>query len=321
MSVETSHENYIQELIAEIEILDPVKSKYTIRLLGVELKRVQKKALKNELKSNREKQDFVKLTKKIMVPIDKYPCYNFIGKLMGPKATNIKRIQQQTNSSVLILGQGSTRDKSKEKMLAESGDPKFAHFKEPLHISIHVKGYKDDAESHLSSAITEVMKYMNPNDTTLKQEALPNVTTMRGPAPDAYGPAPPDIYSNKVTPIVRVGTSDSVLPSKKTATQSYEYSGTFDGTYEGYPTTGPTTTTKTNTDSAKQSSVAPPPIPPNPLQRNPLKRTLTPSSTSDSESEGGSPPPTRHVHKKPAMTVSNMFRRAYDSEEEEDDED
>ena len=79
MSLETSHENYIKELIEEIEVLDPVKSKYTIRLLGEELTRVQKKAELRAQNQAQNSKEYVKLTRKIMVPIDKYPCYNFIG--------------------------------------------------------------------------------------------------------------------------------------------------------------------------------------------------------------------------------------------------
>jgi len=315
MSLETSHENYIKELIEEIEILDPVKSKYTIRLLGEELTRVQKKAEIRAQNQAQSKQEFVKLTRKIMVPIDKYPCYNFIGKLMGPKATNIKRIQQETGSSVLILGQGSTRDKEKELMLAESKDPKFAHFKEPLHISIHVKGYKDKAEERLAAAVAEIEKYMDPNNDPSMVPGKYN--TVQG-----------------VKPIIRVGVPPPdaiVLPSKSTTTNGYKprpeaydayaYDATFDGTYEGYPSTGPTQTKKESppppVKSDRKKSADPPPIP-----RNPLKRALTPSSTSESsDDDDRSPPPARHTHKKPAMTVSNMFRRAYDSEDDDDDDD
>jgi len=313
MSLETSHENYIKELIEEIEILDPVKSKYTIRLLGEELTRVQKKAEIRAQHQSQSKQEFVKLTRKIMVPIDKYPCYNFIGKLMGPKATNIKRIQQETGSSVLILGQGSTRDKEKELMLAESKDPKFAHFKEPLHISIHVKGYKDKAEERLAAAVAEIEKYMDPNnDPSMgpgKYNTVQNVKPIIRvgvPPPDAI-PLPKIVSSNGYKPrAAEVSTYDA-----------YAYDATFDGTYEGYPSTGPAQKTKEPKVEPPDhhKSAAPPPIP-----RNPLKRVLTPSSTSES-SDDDSPPPARHTHKKPAMTVGNMFRRAYDSEDDDDDDD
>ena len=195
-------------------------------------------------------------------------------------------------------------------MLAESKDPKFAHFKQPLHISIHVKGYgKEKCEERLEAAVAEIEKYMDPNsDPTIQ----------------------PGKYNTVSKPVIRVGVppTDSgyggnALKARKDAPtyDAYAYTATFDGTYEGYPSTGPAET-KDDTSSSrsrKQSEEEAPAIP-----RNPLKRALTPSSSSESSDDergSSSPPPVRHELKKPAMTMGNMFRRAYDSEDDDDDDD
>jgi len=304
MSEQKTQEIYIQELIEEIEILDPIKSKYTIKLLGEELSRIRNKALKKELKAKQKREELVKLTRKIVVPTEKYPCYNFVGKLMGPKATNIKRIQSETKSSVLILGQGSTRDKAKEMLLAQSGEPKFAHFKEPLHISIHVKGFKKDAEARLAAAVAEVEKYMDPNNEQVKFETQRTLTMLT--TPNAYG-------VNGVAPIIRVGVpppgaillsgSKGTGSSYKPRTEGYTYDASFDGTYEGYPSTAPAPTTPNVSDALvlepfKESA------PPTPRSCTKRPLVLSPSSSS---SEGSRSPEPRPILKKPAMTVSNMF--------------
>jgi len=266
------------------------------------MNRVRNKALRKELKAKEKKEEVVKLTRKIMVPIAKYPCYNFVGKLMGPKATNIKRIQSETKSSVLILGQGSTRDKQKELLLAESGEPKFAHFREPLHISIHVKGFKNDAEARLAAAVAEVEKYMDPNNEQVKFETQRTLTMLT--TPNAYG-------VNGVAPIIRVGVpppgaillsgTKNSSSSWKPRTEGYTYDASFDGTYEGYPSTAPTPATKTSDALVLEPFKEKTP----PTSRSCTKRplVLSPSSSSSEDS-----PEPRSVAKKPAMTVSNMFR-------------
>lgn len=231
-----SADNYIRELVDEIEILDPSKSMYTIQLLEEEIHRVQTKEKRKEEKEKLKSQKAVTLIEKVYVPTLKYPNYNFIGKLMGPRASTVKRIQAETKSSIVILGRGSTRFPEKEKKLSESDDPSYAHFKEPLHVSIVVKGFECDAHQHMAAALNEVNKYMDPENEEVKQESLRTLAMIV---------APNKLKLSGVTPIIKVGIpppgailiTDQTLGHKRV--DAYKYEATFDGTYEGYPSSAP----------------------------------------------------------------------------------
>ena len=49
----------------------------------------------------------------LKVPIDKYPSFNFVGRLLGPGGSTLKGIQSTTSTQIAILGKGSMRDKKK----------------------------------------------------------------------------------------------------------------------------------------------------------------------------------------------------------------
>lgn len=38
---------------------------------------------------------------------------NFVGKLLGPQGSTIKRLQEETGAKISVLGKGSMRDKNK----------------------------------------------------------------------------------------------------------------------------------------------------------------------------------------------------------------
>lgn len=41
------------------------------------------------------------------------PQVNFVGKLLGPQGSTIKRLQEETGAKISVLGKGSMRDKNK----------------------------------------------------------------------------------------------------------------------------------------------------------------------------------------------------------------
>lgn len=49
----------------------------------------------------------------VKVPIDRYPNFNFVGRLLGPGGSTLKGIQTTTSTQIAILGKGSMRDKKK----------------------------------------------------------------------------------------------------------------------------------------------------------------------------------------------------------------
>lgn len=160
---------YLQELVDERDKLNPSISAHSIRLLEDEIEKVQNESEGNHppsSKSNKQpelyKEQIIQLVEKIFLPIEEYPKFNFVGKIIGPKGSTLKNIVALTRTKISVLGQGSTRDREKEEELSQSGDAKHEHFKEPLHVLIQVEAPLSDAHERVANAIEEINKCMAP---------------------------------------------------------------------------------------------------------------------------------------------------------------
>lgn len=71
-----------------------------------------------------------KFSRKIYIPVNEYPGYNFIGLIIGPRGNTQKRMQRETNCKIAIRGKGSVKD-------GVSKDPKYDYGEdEELHVLI-----------------------------------------------------------------------------------------------------------------------------------------------------------------------------------------
>jgi hypothetical protein len=48
-----------------------------------------------------------KIQKKIYIPVDKYPGYNFMGMIIGPRGNTHRRLEAETNCKICIKGRVS----------------------------------------------------------------------------------------------------------------------------------------------------------------------------------------------------------------------
>nr|KJB63135.1 hypothetical protein B456_009G454400 [Gossypium raimondii] len=79
----------------------------------------------------------VKRTIRVDIPVDSYPNYNFVGRLLGPRGNSLKRVEANTECRVLIRGRGSIKDPTREEMMR--GKPGYEHLNEPLHILVEAE--------------------------------------------------------------------------------------------------------------------------------------------------------------------------------------
>ncbi|GAB2272062.1 hypothetical protein Dimus_006882 [Dionaea muscipula] len=71
---------------------------------------------------------------RLEIPVDAYPNFNFVGRLLGPRGNSLKRVEASTGCRVYIRGKGSIKDPDKEEKLR--GRPGYEHLNEPLHILV-----------------------------------------------------------------------------------------------------------------------------------------------------------------------------------------
>ena len=70
--------------------------------------------------------------RKIMVPVDKYPGYNFFGALIGPRGNAQKRMERESGCKIVIRGKGAIKDG----MGRHDGKPLGPEDDEPMHVLI-----------------------------------------------------------------------------------------------------------------------------------------------------------------------------------------
>uniref|UniRef100_A0A669QGA9 KH domain-containing, RNA-binding, signal transduction-associated protein 2 n=1 Tax=Phasianus colchicus TaxID=9054 RepID=A0A669QGA9_PHACC len=184
-------EKYLPELMAEKDSLDP-SFVHAMRLLADEIEKFQGSESKKEdeekkyldVISNKN----IKLSERVLIPVKQYPKFNFVGKLLGPRGNSLKRLQEETGAKMSILGKGSMRDKAKEEELRKSGEAKYAHLSDELHVLIEVFAPPGEAYSRMSHALEEIKKFLVPDyNDEIRQEQLRELSYLNGSEDSARG--------------------------------------------------------------------------------------------------------------------------------------
>ncbi|CAD7012330.1 unnamed protein product [Ceratitis capitata] len=105
----------------------------------------------------------VKVAVKVAVPVRDHPKFNFVGKLLGPKGNSMKRLQEETMCKMAVLGRGSMRDRKKEEELRASGDSRYSHLFEDLHVEISTFAAPAEAHARIAYALAEVRRFLVPD--------------------------------------------------------------------------------------------------------------------------------------------------------------
>ncbi|XVF70976.1 hypothetical protein PTKIN_Ptkin11bG0205400 [Pterospermum kingtungense] len=123
----------------------------------------------------------VKRTVRVDIPVDKYPNYNFVGRLLGPRGNSLKRMEANTECRVLIRGRGSIKDPVREEMMR--GKPGFEHLNEPLHILVEAELPVEIVDARLMQAREILEDLLKPIDETqdfYKKQQLRELAMLNG---------------------------------------------------------------------------------------------------------------------------------------------
>lgn len=115
----------------------------------------------------------VKRILRLDIPVDTYPNFNFVGRLLGPRGNSLKRIEATTGCRVFIRGKGSIKDPDKEEKLR--GRPGYEHLNEPLHILIEADLPASVVDIRLRQAheiIQELLKPVDESEDYIKRQQL-----------------------------------------------------------------------------------------------------------------------------------------------------
>ncbi|KAK7287021.1 hypothetical protein RJT34_22431 [Clitoria ternatea] len=115
----------------------------------------------------------IKRIMRLEIPVDTYPNFNFVGRLLGPRGNSLKRVEASTGCRVYIRGKGSIKDPDKEEKLR--GRPGYEHLSEPLHILIEADLPANLVDIRLRQAqeiIEELLKPVDESQDFIKRQQL-----------------------------------------------------------------------------------------------------------------------------------------------------
>lgn len=123
----------------------------------------------------------VKKVLRLDVPADKFPHFNFVGRLLGPRGNSLKRIESTTDCRVFIRGRGSVKDSAKEEKLRDK--PGYEHLNEPLHVLVEAELPANIIDSRLKQALEileEMLKPVDESQDYFKKQQLRELALLNG---------------------------------------------------------------------------------------------------------------------------------------------
>ncbi|XP_004139764.1 KH domain-containing protein At5g56140 [Cucumis sativus] len=123
----------------------------------------------------------VKRTIRVDVPVETFPNYNFVGRLLGPRGNSLKRVEASTDCRVLIRGRGSIKDPAREEMMR--GKPGYEHLNEPLHILVEAELPVEIIDARLMQAreiLEDLLKPMEESHDFYKKQQLRELAMLNG---------------------------------------------------------------------------------------------------------------------------------------------
>nr|GME16709.1 KH domain-containing protein At5g56140-like isoform X2 [Ipomoea batatas] len=123
----------------------------------------------------------VRRTIRIDIPVDMFPSYNFVGRLLGPRGNSLKRVEASTDCRVLIRGHGSIKDPTKEEMMR--GKPGYEHLNEPLHLIVEAELPVEIIDARLMQAreiLEDLLKPVDECQDFYKKQQLRELALLNG---------------------------------------------------------------------------------------------------------------------------------------------
>ncbi|EEF29442.1 KH domain-containing protein At5g56140 [Ricinus communis] len=123
----------------------------------------------------------VKRTIRVDIPIERYPSYNFVGRLLGPRGNSLKRVEASTECRVLIRGRGSIKDPAREEMMR--GKPGYEHLNEPLHILVEAELPVEIVDARIAQAreiLEDLLKPVDESQDFYKKQQLRELAMLNG---------------------------------------------------------------------------------------------------------------------------------------------
>ncbi|KAJ1492499.1 hypothetical protein T484DRAFT_1880778 [Baffinella frigidus] len=121
---------------------------------------------------------------RVVVPLERHPNYNFIGRLLGPRGNTLKQIQMDSGCKMAIRGRGTVKSKDGQNEQQMALNPNYAHLNEPMHVMVDYEGPRAGRDAALTASELMLRELMVPpvtDDTDpVKRQQLRDLAIMNG---------------------------------------------------------------------------------------------------------------------------------------------
>ncbi|KAK5981284.1 Tumor suppressor [Trichostrongylus colubriformis] len=181
-NVAVPDQEYLDQLIRDKGDLRSVHAapfRHLTRLIDREIARVvaamSAQVHVDDAIAEEERGEKVVLTEMILVPVDRYPRYNFVGRILGPRGMTAKQLEEDTGCKIMVRGRGSSRMSGTRR--ERSNDT------EPLHVLIQCEDYEKKAHQKMRNAVEAINQLLHPppeGKDELKRKQLIELSIING---------------------------------------------------------------------------------------------------------------------------------------------
>lgn len=200
------NEEYLARLIKEKEDLGTLPStfhfKHAIRLVDEEIAKIHE-SLEQSMEVNGDGMELlpgiptqetyedgtmdevsittngkVFLQEKIFVPVNEYPNYNFVGRILGPRGMTAKQLEEESGCRIMIRGRGSIREDAPQRQNIHND-----HMKEELHVLVQCEDFEERAKAKMKRAVDCIRSMLIPpaeGEDELKRKQLMELSIING---------------------------------------------------------------------------------------------------------------------------------------------
>lgn len=118
------------------------------------------------------------LQEKIFIPVNEYPNYNFVGRILGPRGMTAKQLEEESGCRIMIRGRGSTREGSSRRQNIDNN-----HLKEELHVLVQCEDFEQVARRKMKRAVESIRHMLVPppeGEDDLKRKQLMELSIING---------------------------------------------------------------------------------------------------------------------------------------------
>ncbi|EJD76678.1 hypothetical protein LOAG_16437 [Loa loa] len=118
------------------------------------------------------------LQEKIFVPVNEYPNYNFVGRILGPRGMTAKQLEEESGCRIMIRGRGSTREGGSHRQNIHND-----HLKEELHVLVQCEDFEEVAKEKMKRAVECIRHMLIPppeGEDELKRKQLMELSIING---------------------------------------------------------------------------------------------------------------------------------------------